>query len=81
MERWKDNNYANDWTGVPAPQADITPDGLDRAALEACVGDAFFPGIETGGRPIVPPPPVPSHRGRDELHRAVPARPCQAAAG
>lgn len=59
MQRWKDNNYANDWTGVPAPQADITPDGLDRAALEACVGGAFFPGIETGGHPNPPVPPGP----------------------
>ena len=49
MQRWKDGNYTNDWAGVPAPQADVTPDGLDRAALEACVGGAFFPGIEAGG--------------------------------
>lgn len=59
MQRWKDNNYANDWAGVPAPQNTVTPDGLDRAALEACVGGAFFPGIETGGlsgaRPIIDP--------------------------
>nr|WP_281723013.1 LodA/GoxA family CTQ-dependent oxidase [Nitrosomonas nitrosa] len=58
MTRWKDGNFNNDWIGVPAPQAAITPDGLDRAALEACVGGAFFPGIEAGGldpssRPIV----------------------------
>jgi hypothetical protein len=58
MTRWKDGNYTNDWVGVPAPQAAITPDGLDRAALEACVGGAFYPGIEAGGldpasRPIV----------------------------
>lgn len=51
MERWKDNNYANDWAGPPAPQAAITPDGLDRAALEACVGGSFYPGIEAGGLP------------------------------
>ncbi|NUO09335.1 MAG: VWA domain-containing protein [Candidatus Brocadia sp.] len=52
MQRWKDNNpaYTDDWTGVPAPQASITPDGLDRAALENCVGGAFYPGIEAGGR-------------------------------
>jgi hypothetical protein len=58
MQRWKDGSYAADWTGVPTPQADITPDGLDRAALQACVGGAFFPGIEAGGmsagsRPIL----------------------------
>ena len=49
MERWKNGTYTNDWTGVPAPAATITPEGLDRAALEACVGGAFFPGIEAGG--------------------------------
>ena len=58
MQRWKDDTYTNDWVGVPPPQATITPDGLDRAALEACVGGAFFPGIEAGGldpssRPII----------------------------
>jgi hypothetical protein len=59
MQRWKDNNYASDWVGVPAPENTVTPGGLDRAALEACVGGAFFPGIETGGldgsRPISDP--------------------------
>ena len=50
MERWNNNNFANDWVGVPAPEANVTPDGLDRAALEACVGAAFFPGIEAGGK-------------------------------
>lgn len=63
MQRWRDNNpinFTNDWTGAPAPQAQVTPDGLDRAALEACVGGAFFPGIEAGGldansRPIIDP--------------------------
>jgi hypothetical protein len=51
MERWKNGNYTNDWVGVPAPQANITPDGLDRAALDNCVGGAFLPGIEAGGMP------------------------------
>jgi L-Lysine epsilon oxidase N-terminal/L-lysine epsilon oxidase C-terminal domain/von Willebrand factor type A domain len=58
MTRWKDGNFTDDWAGMPPPQAAITPDGVDRAALEACVGGAFFPGIEAGGldassRPIV----------------------------
>jgi hypothetical protein len=40
-------DWINDWTGSPPPPpADITPDGLTRAALEACVGGAFYPGIE-----------------------------------
>jgi L-lysine epsilon oxidase-like protein/VWA domain-containing protein len=49
MQRWRDNNFTNDWVGEPAPQANVTPDGMDRAALESCVGGAFFPGIEAGG--------------------------------
>jgi hypothetical protein len=58
MQRWNNGTYANDWSGPPAPQPNITPDGLDRAALEACVGGAFYPGIEAGGldpanRPIL----------------------------
>lgn len=57
MQRWKDGDFVNDWTGVPAP-AGITPQGMDRAALDACVGGAFYPGIEAGGldsanRPIL----------------------------
>ena len=50
MQRWHDNNFTNDWVGVPAPEATVSPSGMDRAALEACVGGAFFPGIEAGGR-------------------------------
>ena len=50
MERWKDGVYANDWSGPPTPAPNVTPAGLDRAALEHCVGGAFFPGIEAGGR-------------------------------
>jgi hypothetical protein len=35
-------------TGInPPPTAQITPAGLDKAALENCVGGAFFPGIES----------------------------------
>ena len=60
MQRWKDNSYTNDWAGVPQPAAGVTPAGMDRAALEACVGAAFYPGIEAGGlspaqRPILDP--------------------------
>jgi hypothetical protein len=61
MQRWQAGSYTNDWTGVPAPETAITPEGVDRAALEACVGGAFFPGIEAGGlsagdRPILEAP-------------------------
>jgi len=40
----------------------ITPEGLDRAALEACVGAAFYPGIET------------SFHIRDKFHYSEPFR-------
>jgi hypothetical protein len=60
LQRWKDGgaDFTNDWAGVPLPEGTVSPSGLDRAALEACVGGAFYPGIEAGGksagnRPIV----------------------------
>jgi hypothetical protein len=61
MQRWQGGAYTADWVGMPAPEAAVTPEGLDRAALEACVGGAFFPGIEAGGlsagdRPILEAP-------------------------
>ena len=46
--------FIADWSGKPTvPSVDAetparTPGGLDRAALEACVGGAFYPGIEAG---------------------------------
>ena len=46
VEAWKNNQVEDDWQGVPAPAAAMTPEGLDRAALEPCVGGAFYPGIE-----------------------------------
>ena len=58
MAAWNANNFFNDWTGVPVPATVVTPDGLDKTALDNCVGAAFFPGIEAGGiaaAPIVDP--------------------------
>jgi hypothetical protein len=58
MAAWNSNNFLNDWAGPPVPANNITPAGLDRAALEACVGMAFYPGIEAGGiaaAPIIDP--------------------------
>jgi hypothetical protein len=46
MEAWKNNQAIDDWQGVPGPTGAITPEGLDRAALDPCVGGAFYPGIE-----------------------------------
>jgi L-lysine epsilon oxidase-like protein len=54
MERWAQGQFDADWPGVdpgttafddlPEMQRPFT---LDHAALEACVGGPFFPGIET----------------------------------
>lgn len=48
MKKWKNGNFINDWTGPPAAPKLVTPCGMDRAALESCVGEPFFPGIEGG---------------------------------
>lgn len=59
MTEWKDGNFTQDWGIVPrVPAAQVTPADLDRSALDACVGAAFFPGIEAGGiaeNPIITP--------------------------
>lgn len=46
MKKWKNGNFINDWHGHPKPPKQIAPAGLDRAALEGCVGAAVYPGIE-----------------------------------
>jgi hypothetical protein len=47
LQMWNNGNFLNDWSGSPvAPPTEIAPDGLTRAAMEPCVGAAFFPGIE-----------------------------------
>ncbi|MGA2736750.1 MAG: LodA/GoxA family CTQ-dependent oxidase [Bryobacteraceae bacterium] len=44
LQMWVNGSFV---PGTPAsPQDPITPDGLTRAALNPCVGAAFFPGIE-----------------------------------
>ena len=48
LEQWKNGDFVDDWSGPPTPSAEITPEGLDRAALETCVGGPFYPGIEAG---------------------------------
>ncbi len=55
MERWAAGDFVADWPGsepiAPSlgqlPVKD-QPAALDRAALDACVGAAFYPGIEAG---------------------------------
>lgn len=47
LTKWRDGDFDADWNGQPAqPPAEITPEGLDQAALEHWAGAAFFPGIE-----------------------------------
>jgi hypothetical protein len=49
LRRWSEGHFAGDWSDKPgSPDAVVTPDGLDRAALQAAVGGAFFPGVEVG---------------------------------
>ncbi|UGX94277.1 LodA/GoxA family CTQ-dependent oxidase [Bradyrhizobium barranii subsp. barranii] len=49
LGKWRDGNCDSDWKGsFPEPSKEISPDGLDRAAYEACSGGAFYPGIEGG---------------------------------
>jgi len=52
LRRWSEGAFdpppspdAIGFVGTNAPRA-ITPEGLDQAALENCVGGAFYPGIE-----------------------------------
>lgn len=49
MRRWAEGEFTRG-TGPlpPPPPTKVTAAGLDRAALEAAVGGAFFPGIEAG---------------------------------
>jgi hypothetical protein len=53
MKRWADGDFIADWHGEPAAARPLSslpvaqqPAALDRAALEPCVGGAFYPGIE-----------------------------------
>lgn len=50
LQRWEAGNFVDDWGAVPPVEPAVTPAGLDRAALDACVGGSFFPGIEAGGK-------------------------------
>lgn len=57
MRRWAEGKFEADWPEdgeppAPTPLDELPdterPQALDRAALEACVGGGFFPGIEVG---------------------------------
>jgi L-Lysine epsilon oxidase N-terminal/L-lysine epsilon oxidase C-terminal domain len=46
LQAWAEGRFDDDWETPQVVSKTCTPDGLDRAALEACVGAAFYPGIE-----------------------------------
>src|SRR5665213_529024 len=49
LREWANGNFIDDWPGgEPAvtAKANPTPDDLDIAAIENCVGGPFYPGIE-----------------------------------
>ncbi|WP_290062527.1 LodA/GoxA family CTQ-dependent oxidase [Amycolatopsis solani] len=53
IERWAAGHFTADWPrdagpSFPEPGDADTPAGLDKAALENCVGRALYPGIEAG---------------------------------
>src|SRR5262249_50817374 len=43
---WSAGDFVEDWGQVPPKAPSITPEGLDRAALESVSGGAFYPGME-----------------------------------
>jgi hypothetical protein len=50
LQQWAKGKFIAGTGPAPPPAVapPVTPEGLDRAALENCVGGSFFPGIETG---------------------------------
>jgi L-Lysine epsilon oxidase N-terminal/L-lysine epsilon oxidase C-terminal domain len=46
LSAWQKGNSIGDWGQVVADPPAITPEGLDRAALENMSGGAFYPGME-----------------------------------
>lgn len=53
LKRWAAGDFQDDWTGGPRQPVPLEalpieqqPEGLNRAALEFCVGGPFYPGIE-----------------------------------
>jgi hypothetical protein len=82
IEQWANGQFISDWPGAqpafPVP-GEITPVGLDRAALENCVGAPFVPGVEVSWlvrrpelyaepfRLRIPPAPEKESNGSDWL--------------
>lgn len=50
LRQWSAGEFAADYSGpiqIP-PEPDLSPEGLDRAALQGCSGGGFCPGMEVG---------------------------------
>jgi hypothetical protein len=71
LEQWSAGDFDSDWGAAPPPADRITPEGLNRAALEACTGGAFYPGIEGGW----------IFRKPDAYIEPFSSQPCRAAGG
>jgi hypothetical protein len=48
LAEWAAGRFTSDWAGMPQPAANVTAAGMTAAALQATVGQGFFPGIEAG---------------------------------
>jgi phage terminase large subunit-like protein len=49
LQEWANDRFIDDWPGNEpslTPLSNPTPDDLDKAAVEYCVGGPFYPGIE-----------------------------------
>lgn len=46
LKKWAAGDFIKDWVGLPTPVTEITPEGLDKSALENCIGGPFYPGME-----------------------------------
>lgn len=46
LRAWQKGDFVEDWAPLPVDPLVITPEGLDRAAVENGSGGAFFPGME-----------------------------------
>ncbi|MFL5137924.1 MAG: LodA/GoxA family CTQ-dependent oxidase [Microvirga sp.] len=81
LRAWSEGKFEADWTGAaPPPSTKITPEGLDRAALENAVGGPFFPGIEAGwlfARKEAFRAPFRVAKGKTVGRAAVPVKPGQ----
>jgi hypothetical protein len=49
MQQWAEGRFTPEYRPIQIPdKEDISPEGLDRAALENCSGGGFCPGMEVG---------------------------------